>query len=944
MKNHLLLCFFIFLSYQLGGQDLTISGKVVEAKTGERLPGAHITLMYPWEETVKSTVTEVDGTFKLEAVEKGGYKLKVSFLGYADLIQEVTLSNGNIHLGQLVISEGAVNLEVVEVKEKLPLAQQEGDTTSYNANAFKTLKDASAEDLISKMPGVIDNNGQLQVQGENVGKVLVDGKEFFGNDPAAALKNLPAEVISKIQVFDQVSDQAQFTGFDDGNTTKTINIITKDGMNNAQFGKLYAGYGTDNRYQIGGNTSFFDGDRRISIIGQSNNINIQNFATEDLLGVVGGNNSRRGGGRGGRGGGGISASDFLVAQSGGIAQTHALGLNYSDKWGEKLSISASYFFNNSDNNSIENSLVEFIDNETVSEFYEEDNQTNSTNFNHRINGVLTYQFSKRTSLILRPNISLQENDGASSTFGQTLLGTALLNSTNTDFTSALKGVNGRNNLLLRHRFATRGRTISFNIANTYTSNDGDRLLYSENLINRGTILTDTLNQSGNLDVNGWQHSANLAYTEPLGKGMLQFNYRATIQEEDADKSTFDFSESTGAFDIFNEPLSNIFANKYWTHQLGTGYNFRKGRDLVLLARMTTQWANLNSDELFPSEVQVRRNYFNVLPFAMLRVNFSKQENLRLMYRTNTQMPTVQQLQNVVDNSNPLQLSIGNSNLDQAFNHRLFVRYTKSNLEKASVFFLMLSGDLTDNYIGNATYLADRDNPIFADLNVQRGTQLTQPINLDGYKNFRIFTTYGFPFKPIKTNINIDLTGNLTTIPGLINDRLNESENRTLTLGLTFASNISEKVDFTIASRTGISQVENSLQFAGNTDYLSQRTSAKIGIVFPKGIVYRSNLTHQLYDGLTANFDQSYFLWNMSLGIKLLKEQRGELALSVFDLLNQNQRITRNVTDVYIENVSTNVLQRYFMLKFTYNFRNFNSGKAKSQEDEDNSNNRWRGRF
>ena len=157
-----------------------------------------------------------------------------------------------------------------------------------------------------------------------------------------------------------------------------------------------------------------------------------------------------------------------------------------------------------------------------------------------------------------------------------------------------------------------------------------------------------------------------------------------------------------------------------------------------------------------------------------------------------------------------------------------------------------------------------------------------------------------------------------------------------------ASNISENVDFTISSRTGISQVENSLQFAGNTDYLSQQTRVKLGIVFPKGIVYRTNITHQFYDGLTASFDQSYFLWNMSLGIKVLKEQRGELALSVFDLLNQNQRITRNVTDVFIENLSTNVLQRYLMLKFTYNFRNFNSGKAKSQTDD--SRDRWRGRF
>lgn len=227
--------------------------------------------------------------------------------------------------------------------------------------------------------------------------------------------------------------------------------------------------------------------------------------------------------------------------------------------------------------------------------------------------------------------------------------------------------------------------------------------------------------------------------------------------------------------------------------------------------------------------------------------------------------------------------------------------------------------------------------------MSRGTQLTQPINLDGYQKVRLFSTYGFPFKPIKTNINLDLSVDLTKIPGLIDGILNTSNNKTLTGGVTFASNISENVDFTISSRTGLSRVENTLQFAGNTNYLSQTTRVKLGIVFPKGIIYRTNISHNYYDGLSATFNQSYFLWNMSLGIKMLKEQRGELAITVFDLLNQNQSITRNVTDVYIEDLRTNVLQQYFMLKFTYNFRNFNSGKAKTEEEREGRD-RWRGRF
>ncbi len=952
MKKILVLPILFLFSFTLAAQHLKITGKVIDEKAKIALPGAHITLMYPWEEVVKSSITDAEGGFIIEGVEKGGYKLKVSFLGYVDYVQEVTLVEEDADLGVVVIVEGAVDLNTVEVKEKLPLAQQLGDTTSYNANAFKTLKDANAEDLIGKMPGVIDNNGRLQVQGENVSKVLVDGKEFFGNDPSAALKNLPAEIISKIQVFDQASDQAQFTGFDDGNTTKAINIITKDGVGNAQFGKFFAGYGTDSRYQLGGNTSFFDGDRRISIIGQSNNINIQNFASEDLLGVVGGSGGRsrrggRGGGGGRRGGrgGGVSASDFLVDQQGGIAQTNAFGLNYSDKWGEKLTLSSSYFFNHTDNTSIENSLVEFIEDEPISEFYQEDNTTTSNNFNHRFNGVLTYRFSRNTSLIVRPKISWQFNDGIANTIGQTLLGNQLLNSSDTKFNSDLKGINAGNTLLLRHRFQTRGRSISFNVSNTYSDNLGDSFLFAENSIQREMILSDTLNQMSDLNINGWQHSANLTYTEPLGKMGLMFTYRATLKVEEADRKTFDFAESTADFVDFNEPLSNVFENRNWSHQVGTGLNYRKGRDFFAIARLNAQWSNLDSEETFPNTALVQRNYFNVLPFAMIRAAFSKQENIRFMYRTSTQLPTVQQLQNVVDNSNPIQLSIGNPDLDQSFSHRMFVRYTKSNLEKASIFFLMLSGDFSQNYIGNATFLSGSDDPIFADLNVSRGTQITRPINLDGYQKIRLFTTYGFPFKPIKTNINLDLTGDLIKTPGLINGNLNTSDNKTLTGGITFASNISENVDFTISSRTGLNRVENSLQFAENTNYLSQKTSVKLGIIFPKGIIYRTKISHQHFDGLSDDFNQSYFLWNMSLGIKMLKEQRGELAISVFDLLNQNQSITRNITDVSIEDLETNVLQQYFMLKFTYNFRNFNSGKAKTTQERDgNRGERFRGRF
>ncbi|MFT5386805.1 MAG: hypothetical protein ACI81W_004223, partial [Saprospiraceae bacterium] len=322
-----ILALLLTLSAILSAQNFSITGKVVDTETNEPLAGAHVSLLHPWGEAYKTAVSSGNGSFELNNLSKGGYALQISYIGYTNYETEVTIVDENVVLGILNMSEG-VALSQVEITAKIPLAEQKGDTTQYNAEAFKVMQDASAEELIEKMPGVVIKDGKIQAQGEEVTEILVDGKPFFGNDPQAALKNLPAEVISKIQVYDQTSEQSSFSGFKDGETTKTINIITRPEMRNGQFGKAYAGYGYENKYQAGGNASLFNGNQRISFIGQTNNINQQNFSSEDLLGVTGGSSGRgggmRGGGRGGRGGGGRgggSSRDFLIGQQNGIAET-----------------------------------------------------------------------------------------------------------------------------------------------------------------------------------------------------------------------------------------------------------------------------------------------------------------------------------------------------------------------------------------------------------------------------------------------------------------------------------------------------------------------------------------------------------------------------------------------------------------------------------------------
>lgn len=924
-------------------QNFNIKGVILDDQKLP-LPGANVVLQYPWGEMATATSTELDGSFQLEGVEKGGYSMVVTFIGFEEYKKEVTLTDKDINLGPIGLVQVATTLGVVTVKEQISLGKVGGDTVQYNADAFKVMKDASAQDLIEKMPTVTNENGTVKAQGENIQQVLVDGKPFFGNDPTTALKNLPAELIDKIQIFDQQSEQSQFTGVQDGNTTKTINIVTRKGMNNGQFGKVYAGYGWKNKYQVGGNTNIFKGDRRISILGMSNNINVQNFSTDDILGLTGnsGGGSRGGfgGGGGGRGpGGGGGGSDFLVQSSGGISTTHALGINYSDKWGKKLEVTGSYFFNLSQNESIKSLNRQFVTEEGLGDVYSETNNSNSDNTNHRVNFRITWNIDSSNSILIRPRATWQSNDGYSDIFGRTLLGTDLKNQTNYLFDSKYEGLSFNNSILWRHKFSKPSRTFSVDVNNGYNPKNGNSTLRSIDNYFIPDTRSDSLNQKSTLDAYNWNVSANFEYTEPLSQySQLLLNYRASYQQEESDKETYDYWALTQSYSLINPTLSNIFSNEYITQSGGAGYNYSKGRDLNWNVRANYQRSQLANDPIFPEGESKTITFSNVLPSASLRYNLDRQRNIRFNYRTNTQLPSVSQLQNVVDNSNPLQLSTGNPNLVQSYQHNLFMRYQATNTEKSSVLFAMLGGGLTSDYIGNSTWLAGSDTPLFDSLDVAPGALIRQPVNLDGYRNVRSFLSYGFPLKFIKSNLSFNASYNYARTPGLVNGFENISDNHNVSTGITLASNISPKIDFNLSVRPGWNKAVNSLQTASNTEYFNLNSALRFNWIVFEGFVFRTDLNHQYYNGLSAGYDQNYLLWNIAIGKKLFKNERGEIALAVNDVLSQNRSISRNVTESYIEDTRTNALTRFVMLSFTYNIRAFGNAPASNGGGE----RRWEG--
>ena len=896
---------------------------MIKDDQAQPLTGALIYLEYPWSEIAQSVVSDEAGKFEISNVEYGGYKIRISFLGFKDIGRELNIDQPIIDLGQITLVDKTMELSEVEVREQLPIATQNGDTTSFNANAFKTLPDASAEDLIRKMPGVVIQDGKVQAQGEDVKQVLVDGLPFFGNDPNAALKNLPAEVVQKIEVFDQQSEQARFSGFDDGNTTKTINIVTKPNMRNGQFGKIYAGGGGNpnaedewqSRYEIGGNASLFNGKQRISLIGQSNNVNQQNFSTEDLLGVTGSSGRRRGGRRGG------SSENFLVPGSDGIATTQALGINYSDQWGEKLKISGSYFFNNNDLVSGSNIHQEYIADELAGRDYFEDNESKYANLNHRLNLRIEAELDSFTSLIFRPRISWQGNEGSEAAESSTRLFGEKISQTNNQIYSDLSANNWNGDLLLRRRFKKRGRTISLNIGSAYNNSAGEEENNSA-LMNFGFIPDESISNRNYIDNIGNEYSANLNYTEPLGKSLsLMFSYGPEFGIDKVDELTFNINElgEDGDQEI---DLSNQLENRFFNQSIGAGIRYRKGRDFFMMARLRTQFNQQELTQQLPGSLTLKRNFVFLTPFAVARWNKSRQETYRLFYRGNVSAPEMNQLVEAVDLSNPLQLTIGNAQLKPSQNHRIFGRWQKTNTEKATLLYINLGATFSPDAIVNAVYYRPTDDAFFEDISWKPGTRLTRPVNLNNSWSTFSFITYGLPIKKIKCNLNFNVNFSLTNTPGLVDDIRNDALISKTTFGLTFSSNFSEKLDFNIGTNTSWQQVDHSVSTDLNARYLDHRTFAKLDWILPADFVIRSNISHRHYEGFNPAFQQDYLLLTLGLGKKVFKDKRGEILVSVFDLLEQNNIINRNITPVYIEDITSLVLQRYFMLSFTYNFRNF----------------------
>jgi hypothetical protein len=930
MKKLLSLLSLVFLVSFANAQSVaTVKGILIDSLNKQSLKDASIVVLAASDSSLEVfTLAKADGSFIINNAPFGEMLVQVKFQGYEPFSKKIIFSakNSQVDLGKIYLKQAANDLGNVTVTQS-PV-QMKKDTVEFTASAFKTKPNAVAEDLLKKIPGIqVDKDGGIKAQGETVQRVLVDGKRFFGDDPKMATRNLPPDIIDKIQVFDAASDQSAFTGFDDGNRVKTINITTRKDKRKGYFGRAALGAGAnsdDALYDNNINISKFNGDQQITFTGQTNNVNKQNFSVQDMLGSLGGGGFGGAGGGGGRGGGGGGATMggggglLGTGGGGGIVKTLAAGLNYKDNWGTKTQFSGSYFYNDQTTNRDQNSLTEnLVTGSTDSSIFSKQVQSSVTNNkNHRINFNIETNFDTSNTLIIRPNISFQNTHSetyqtTSSTRGKI----TSLNSSRVNSVRDNQGINGSLEATFRHRFAKKGRTYSIGLNSSYNTNDGSGSNWSQNQYNLPSrSYTDTLDQIYTTNRDGKNNSATLSYTEPIGKNkQLEFNYNISSNVNNSGRATQGYNKATNNYDIAVPNLSNIFENTFNANRVTVNYRFQNAKYNFSVGS-GLQVGDLVSKNI-STNVNLKQHFVNLFPSANFRYDFTKSKNMRFFYNGRTSQPSADQLQPVIDNSNPLLIRTGNPNLKQQFSHSFRLLYNSFDMFSQKIVFATLSGSFIENDIQNSTTISGG------------GVQTIKPVNLSGTYNINGFFNYGFPIKKPKSNLNLMANVSRNQTQTLVNSISNFTRNTNLGGTVSWTTNIKEGFDMNFSSNSNLTMARYTLQPQQNGDFFSQTVSTEATIYSKSGWVLSTDFDYIYNAGRSEGFNTSIPLWNASLSKQMLKNKAGELKFYVFDLLNQNISISRNVTSNYIQDLQTRVLKRYFMISFTYNLRKFGAAQG-----------------
>ena len=907
---------FIITAAQKNG---VVRGIAFDSLTKQLVPSATITLMQRKDSSLVSfTMSDNSGKFEFTGIQNSDYRLLITHVNYHNSTQffKVDDEHKNIDLGNVFMYDLSKVLSEVVVTSEAPPVTLVGDTIQYNAGSFRTQPNANVEDLLKKLPGVkVEKDGTVKAQGEKVQKVLVDGKEFFGSDPKIATKNLPADAVDKVQVYDKLSDQAQLTGFDDGNSEKTINLKLKKDKKKGMFGKINAGAGTDGRYAGRLNANSFKGARQMSAIGMGNNINAEGFSFMDVLNFTGALNQLKNGG--GNINVNISPDDPLAGLLGGnnsgINTTFGGGVNYNNIIGTKTDLQSNYLYSRYNPNRVSHVQRQYFSPANV---YKQNSYTDNLNNNHRLNFNVDYQIDSFHSVKVTPAFSRQNtrNKTLSDYMTWSEQG-AIINDGNSYNLSNSEGYNLNTNILFRKKFHKKGRTFSLNVLTNLSDIDGDGTLKSiTNFYDQvsGSLLTrDSINQQNNTASDLKGYNARVVYTEPVFKrSILEFSLGNSFTRSTSSKTTYDYNDNSGKFDMINNMLTNDYENTYG-YTTG-GVRFRKQTKTYNYAaglswqqsQLQGSVTNQNKDSI------ITKTFRNFLPNARFQYYFSRFKNILINYNTNTNQPTVSQLQPVPDNTNPLYIKVGNPHLKQEFiqtlrlNSSLVNPYTNRNL------FVYVMLQQTQNKIVNY----DKINSL--------GVDSVMPVNVNGVYNLNGNLSWGFPVRFLKGSLDISSTVSYYRGKQPVSDRNNQIEINqinTAAIGPEIRLNMSptEKLDLSLGAGVNYSNSKYSIQSTKNSKYFNQEYSTEMNWQLRRGFLFATDFAYTITNQYSAAFNTKVPLWNASISKQMLRYHRGELKFSVHDLLDKNTHTTRSTNQNYIEDTRVNSLKRFFMLSFTY---------------------------
>ena len=931
MKRFVIIAFFFVGKSVLvnAQQTATVTGTLKDTSNLQRLNDAIISLISTKDSSLFSfTRTDSTGNFIFTKVPEGGYRLSATHTGFHPYWRSFSVPGGStVNLGEIFMRDNSLLDEILINDEKPPVTVN-GDTLEFNAGSFATQPNAVVEDLLRKMPGIqVDKDGTIRVNGQRINRVFVNGKEFFTGDPKLATQNLPADAVDKVQVFEKKSDQSEFTGFNDGNSETALNLKLKKNKKNPTFGKIKANAGIPGRYDGQFNINRFKGDQQLSAIGLANNTNRQGFSIMDILNFTGEARSMMKGGNGG----GIrivvndgGTTDFGLpvegggASAAGIATTIAGGLNFNDTWNKKTDVNGSYFYNNIKVATDQHLNRQFISPLNPYNYSENSNNKRSTE-SSRFNISIDHKVDSFNSIKFTPSFTRQVNHYYSvNNYVSTLTDNTKLNEGFSNTVSDATGDDFKNNILFRHRFHKKGRTISANISMAYNNS---RSQGSQNSINHffaqdSTQTADTINQVNSLKSLTQSFGTNIVYTEPLSKKtLIELNSFYSFNEGNLNKFTYDYNNYNNKYDKLNSLQSNEFENKY--QYTGGGMSLKHiHKKYSLSAGANLQYAVLKS-RLKDSAFTIFQSFINVLPLANFMYSFTRSKTLRLDYNTSTKQPTSSQLQPVTDVSDPLNIRVGNPSLKQEYIHNATMQFFSASPLEQKNLMIMLNASVTQNAIVNSD-----------DINV-RGIRTTHPVNSNGvYTAFGI-VDWGFRVKKLKTRFTLGGNVFLTNNINFENGSRNNIHNISYTPRASVNYDYQDKLDITAEARISYNTVKYSLQPSLNNNYWQQEYSMEVNATLPFGIGINSDVTYTANTGRATGYNTYFTRWNAAITKQVLKNKKGELKFGVNDILNQNIGISRSTNQNYVEDVTYNTLKRYYMVGFTYSLLKTNNRGPKA---------------